>query len=122
LPVIGQSIGFFIAMKYNKAEKWLDQRTQKYGPISKLTLMGKRTVFLYGQAANKFIFTTGILSNQQSKPACIILGDRNLLELVDHDHKRVTDALMLFLKPESLKLYAGKMDGKVREHMDMLFK
>ncbi|GAV68640.1 p450 domain-containing protein [Cephalotus follicularis] len=124
LPVIGQSIGSFIAMKYNTAEKWLDQRTQKYGPISKLTLMGKPTVLIYGQAANKFIFTsntTGILSNQQSKPARMILGDRNLLELVDHDHKRVRDALMLFLKPESLKLYVGKMDGEVREHLDMFW-
>ncbi|GAV68637.1 p450 domain-containing protein [Cephalotus follicularis] len=122
LPIIGQSLSFFRAMKSNTAEKWLDQRTQKYGPISKLTLFGNPTVFISGLAANKFIFTSnssGITSNQQSKSTRAILGDRNMLELVDHDHKRVRDALMLFLKPESLKDYVGKMDGGVREHLDM---
>ncbi|KAE8125587.1 hypothetical protein FH972_020370 [Carpinus fangiana] len=35
------------------------------------------------------------------------------------DHKRVRGALVSFLKPESLKLYVGKMDGEVKEHLEM---
>ncbi|GAV60668.1 LOW QUALITY PROTEIN: p450 domain-containing protein, partial [Cephalotus follicularis] len=124
LPVIGQSLSFFRALKSNTAEKWLDQRTQKYGPTSKLTLFGTPTVFISGQAANKFIFTrnnSGIMSNQQSKPVRMVFGERNMLELVDHDHKRVRDALMSFLKPDSLKQFVGKMDAEVKEHLDMFW-
>ncbi|GAV68642.1 hypothetical protein CFOL_v3_12145, partial [Cephalotus follicularis] len=90
LPIISQGLSFFRAMKSNTAEKWLDQRTQKYGPISKLTLMEKQTVLIYGQAANKSIFTSnnsGITSNQRSKPTRVISRDINFLELVDHDNK-----------------------------------
>jgi cytochrome P450 family 26 subfamily A len=45
-------------MRANTAEKWFQRRGQKYGPISKLSLFGKPTVFIYGQAENKFIFTS----------------------------------------------------------------
>ncbi|GAV60669.1 LOW QUALITY PROTEIN: p450 domain-containing protein, partial [Cephalotus follicularis] len=66
-------VGFIIAMRSNTLEKWLDQRIQRYGPISKITLFGRE----------KFASTCG------------------------HDHKLVRDALMSFLKPESLKQYVG---------------
>ncbi|XVF34024.1 hypothetical protein REPUB_Repub18cG0021400 [Reevesia pubescens] len=48
-----------------------------------------------------------------------ILGDRCILELIDEDHKRVRNALVSFLKPESLKEYVGKMDEEVRKHLEM---
>jgi cytochrome P450 family 26 subfamily A len=41
-----------------------------------------------------------------------------LAELNGQDHKRVGDALVSFLKPESLKHYVGKMDEKVWMHME----
>ncbi|KAE8125581.1 hypothetical protein FH972_020364 [Carpinus fangiana] len=49
----------------------------------------------------------------------MILGDRNIFELSGEDHKRVRSALVSFLKPESLKQYVGKMDGEVKEHLEM---
>ncbi|WMV39881.1 hypothetical protein MTR67_033266 [Solanum verrucosum] len=96
-PVIGQSLGLLRAMKANTAEKWLDERVQKYGPISKLSLFGKPTVFIYGQAANKFLFTSdgSVLTSKQPQSLKMILGDRCLLEMNDEDHKRVRDALVL---------------------------
>ncbi|EXB50285.1 Cytochrome P450 [Morus notabilis] len=121
IPIIGQSLGLLRAMRANTAEKWLEERIKKYGPISKLSLFGKPTVFLHGHAANKFIFTSdgSAITTQQTKSIQMILGDRNLLELSGDDHRRVRNALMLFLKPESLKQYVGKMEEEIRKHLEM---
>ena len=121
IPIVGQSIGLLRAMRSNTEDKWLQQRITKYGPISKLTLFGKPTVFIYGQAANKFLFNseTSTISSQQTESIRMILGDRNITELSGRDHKRVRDAILLFLKPESLKQYVGKMDEEIRKHLEM---
>ncbi|KAK7300102.1 hypothetical protein RJT34_10936 [Clitoria ternatea] len=121
IPIIGQSLGLLRAMRANTAEKWVIERTKKYGPVSKLSLFGKPTVLLYGQAANKFIFSGGgnTIVNQQTQSIKMILGDRNLLELSGEDHSRVRSALVSFLKPESLKQYVGKMEDEVIRHLDM---
>ncbi|XP_015163674.1 taxadiene 5-alpha hydroxylase-like [Solanum tuberosum] len=124
IPIIGQSLGMLRAMKANTAEKWLEERVQRYGPISKLSLFGKPTVFIYGQAANKFVFTSdcSVLTNQQPQSVKMILGDRCLLELNGEDHKRVRDALVSFLKPDCLKRYVGKMEEEVRIHLETCWK
>ncbi|KAE8125582.1 hypothetical protein FH972_020365 [Carpinus fangiana] len=108
-------------MRANTAEKWLEERIRKYGPISKLSLFGKPTVFVYGQAANKFVYTSdsSTIGHQQNQSFRMILGDRNLFDLSAEDHKRVRGALVSFLKPESLKHYVGKMDGEVKQHLEM---
>ncbi|KAJ4848268.1 hypothetical protein Tsubulata_040018 [Turnera subulata] len=121
IPIIGQSLGLLRSMRANTAEEWLQRRIQKYGPISKLSLFGKPTVFMYGPASNKFIFTSdnSTLSNGQTQSIRRILGERCVLELSGQDHKRVRGALMSFLKPESLIKYVGKMDEEVRMHIQM---
>ncbi|XP_004299710.1 PREDICTED: cytochrome P450 716B1-like [Fragaria vesca subsp. vesca] len=121
LPLIGQSLGLLRAMRANTAEKWLEQRIKKYGPVSKLSLFGKPTVFIHGQAANKFVFTANgsTISSKQTESIRRILGERSLFELSAEDHKRVRSALMLFLKPESLKQYVEKMDEEIRNHLEM---
>ncbi|EXB50284.1 Cytochrome P450 [Morus notabilis] len=108
-------------MRDNTAEKWLEKRIKKYGPISKLSLFGKPTVFLHGHAANKFIFTSdgSAIANQQTKSIQMIIGDQTLLALGGDDHRRVRNALTLFLKPESLKQYVGKMEEEIRMHLEM---
>ncbi|KAL3851222.1 hypothetical protein ACJIZ3_013104 [Penstemon smallii] len=90
-------------MRANTAEKWITEGAKRYGPASKLSLFGKPTVFIYGIAANKFVFTSDgtKLSNQQTESTKLILGDRCLLELSGEDHKRVRNALASFLKPDS---------------------
>ncbi|CAJ2634047.1 unnamed protein product [Trifolium pratense] len=121
IPIIGQRLGLLRAMRAITAEKWIEDRTNKYGPISKLSLFGKPTVLIHGQAANKFIFTNGgdSIVNQQTQSVKMILGDRNLLELSGKDHSRVGGALVSFLKPESLKQYVGKIDEEVRSDILM---
>ncbi|KAE8125579.1 hypothetical protein FH972_020362 [Carpinus fangiana] len=124
IPFLGQSLALLWAMRANTAEKWLEERIRKYGPISKLSLFGKPTVFVYGQAANKFVFSSdsSTIGNQQTQSIRMILGERNIMELSGEDHKRVRSALVSFLKPESLKQYVGKMDEEVKQHLGMHWK
>ncbi|PIA27477.1 hypothetical protein AQUCO_07700032v1, partial [Aquilegia coerulea] len=103
ISIIGQSLSFFRAMKANTDEKWFEDRVNKFGPISKLTLFGTPTVFIHGQAANKFVFTR----------------KKNLTQVSDEDHKRLRGALTAFLKPDVLKQYVGNMDAEIRKHFEM---
>ncbi|KAL9444432.1 hypothetical protein AB3S75_017592 [Citrus x aurantiifolia] len=120
IPIIGQSLAFLHAIRSNTAEQWLELRARKYGPISKLNLFGKPTIFIHGQGANKLVFSSdsNSISNQQTQAITLILGDRSLLNLTGQDHRRVRDALLSFLKPESLKKYVGKIDREIRQHIE----
>lgn len=120
IPVIGQSLQLLQAMRANTAEKWVEERVSKYGPVSKLRLFGKPTVLVKGPAANKMIFSgrSDVLSNEQTQSIQRILGERNLLALQGEDHRRVRGALMSFLRPEVLKDYVPKIDIEVRKHLD----
>lgn len=119
IPIIGQSLSVLKAMKSNKGEDWFRERVRKYGPISKLHLFGTPSVFLNGQAANKFIYTCGdsILANQQPASIRKLLGEKNILELSGADHRRVRGAFVSFLKPEALKLSVGRIDEEIRMHL-----
>lgn len=121
IPLIGQSLGILKAMRANKGEEWLQERIRKYGPISKLGLFGYPTVFLHGQAANKFIYTCdgNLLSSNQPSSFSRIIGERNIVELSGDDHKRVRGALLSFLKPEVLKKYVAKIDEETKNHLKM---
>lgn len=119
--MIGQSLSFLRAMKANTAERWVEERVEKYGPISKMTLFGTPTVFIHGQAANKFVFASdsATLNNQQPRSATMILGKGNLSEVSSEEHNRIRRALMTFLKPEVLKQHVGKMDREMRTHVEL---
>ncbi|GJN11600.1 hypothetical protein PR202_ga29801 [Eleusine coracana subsp. coracana] len=118
LPLIGQSLGFLRAMRSNTAERWIQDRVDRYGPVSKLSLFGAPTVLVTGPAANKFVFFSDALAMRQPRSVRRILGERNLLELNGADHKRIRGALAEFLKPDMLRLYVSKIDGEVRRHVD----
>lgn len=120
LPIIGQSFSFVRAMRNNRADQWLQDRIRKYGPIWKMSILGAPTVFLCGQAANKFIYTcdSSILTSQQPSSIRMLCGEKNILELSGDEHKIMRGALVSFLKPEVLKQYVGKMDGEIRHHLD----
>ncbi|CAI9087829.1 OLC1v1022005C2 [Oldenlandia corymbosa var. corymbosa] len=119
MPIIGQSLELLKAMRANKGEEWLKERVEKYGPISKLGLFGKPTVFIHGPQANKFVYTCdgNKLANHQPASIRRIIGEKNLFEMRPEDHKRVRGALMTFLKPEALKQYVGTIDEEIRMHL-----
>jgi cytochrome P450 len=105
-------------MRANTAERWIQDRVDRYGPVSKLSLFGAPTVLLTGPAANKFVFFSTALASQQPRSVQRILGERNILELMGADHKRIRGALAEFLRPDMLRLYVGRIDGEVRRHLD----
>lgn len=76
LPIIGQTFQLLKAMRNNKHEEWLQERVQKYGPISKFHVFGTPTIFLSGQATNKFIYTSDdhTLSTKQPKSIRRLFG------------------------------------------------
>nr|ALM25790.1 cytochrome P450 728D17-like protein [Salvia pomifera] len=120
IPIIGQSLELLKAMRADRTEEWLQERARKYGPISKLSIFGTRTVFLTGQAHNKWIYTSDeqTLSNKQPPSVRRLLGGRNLFEMSSEDHKRLRGAFLSFLQPQALKQYVAKMDGEIRFHLN----
>lgn len=118
LPVVGQSLGLLRAMRSNNGERWIKDRIDRYGPVSKLSLFGAATVFVTGPAANKLVFGSDALAPKQPRCLPLILGRRNILELVGDDYRRVRGAMMQFLKPDSLRRYVGAIDAEVARHLD----
>ncbi|VAH36191.1 unnamed protein product [Triticum turgidum subsp. durum] len=117
LPVIGQSLGLLRAMRGDGGSRWIQDRIDRYGPVSKLSLFGRPTVLLAGPAANKFLFFSGAFSTRQPRSVQRILGEKSILDLHGADHRRVRGALLEFLGPDMLKAYVGRIDGEVRRHL-----
>ena len=118
LPVIGQSLGLLRAMRSNTGERWLRDWVGRYGPVSRLSLFGASTVFVTGPAANKLVFGSDALAPKQPRCLPLILGRRNILELVGDDYRRVRGTMMQFLKPDMLRRYVGTIDAEVTRHLD----
>ncbi|KAL4201172.1 hypothetical protein AMTRI_Chr02g214840 [Amborella trichopoda] len=120
IPLVGNSLALLRAMRNDRAEKWIEEKIRKHGPIFKVTLFGCPTVALSGSPANKFIFTAkdDTFINQQPRPIQRILGERTLLDVSGEDHKRLRTALSMFLRPEVLKEDVRKMDKEVGRHLD----
>ncbi|XP_065877491.1 taxadiene 5-alpha hydroxylase-like [Euphorbia lathyris] len=106
-------------MRQNTAEAWLMERSRKYGPVSKMHVFGSPTVFLNGQAARKFIYTSDVLSCQNLSAYRRIFGEKNIFEVSGHEHKRIRGALVSFLKPDVLKQSVGKMDEEIQSQIRM---
>ena len=106
-------------MRSDKAEEWLQERARKYGPISKMSIFGKPTVLVTGQAYNKFVFSSDgkTLSSKQPTSVSRLMGESNLFQTIGEDHSRLRGAILSFLKPEALKQYVGLMDNEIRLHL-----
>ncbi|XP_050156323.1 taxadiene 5-alpha hydroxylase-like [Malus sylvestris] len=119
LPLIGESISFIKAQKQDKTGEWIQTRIRKYGPVFKTSLMGSKTVVFTGQAGNRFVFSgsdNGIAGNQVAT-AAKVLGKHSIFELSGSRHKLVRNALMSFLKPESLQRFVGEIDSLVQKQL-----
>ncbi|KAM0876505.1 hypothetical protein ACQ4PT_036128 [Festuca glaucescens] len=118
LPVIGQSLALLRAMRGDGGSRWIRDRIDRYGPVSKLSLFGTPTVLLAGPAANKFTFFSSALSTRQPRSVQRILGEKSILDIHGADHRRIRGALLEFLRPDMLRTYVGRIDGEVRRHLD----
>ncbi|KAG6415669.1 hypothetical protein SASPL_123083 [Salvia splendens] len=119
IPIIGQTLEVLKAMRADTAEEWFQERARKYGPVSKMSLFGKPTILVTGQAYNKFIFSSDEQTLSSKQPASVtrLVGERNLFEMSGEDHRRMRGAFLSFLKPEALKQYVGMMDNEIRLHL-----
>ncbi|KAF6143840.1 hypothetical protein GIB67_009821 [Kingdonia uniflora] len=117
-PLIGESIGFLRALKKDACWEWIESHVQKYGPVFKSSLMGKRVAVLTGPAGTKFILSTqdGIVNNQ-SLSASTIFGKKCLLEFEGSRHKLLKGAMMNMLRPERLQKVIGEMDSIVQREL-----
>ncbi|KAH6824658.1 hypothetical protein C2S53_020018 [Perilla frutescens var. hirtella] len=120
LPIIGQTLEFAKAMRTDRGEEWLQERARKYGPISKVNIFGKNTVFLTGPVHTKFVFSYNekMLSSQSPETFRRLAGSSNIMEMTGEDHKRLRGAIWTFLKPEALKQYVEKIDQEIRLHLN----
>jgi cytochrome P450 len=116
--VIGQSLGLLRALRSNTNDQWIQERIDRYGPVSKLSLFGTPTVLIAGPAANKFMFFSSALATRQPRSAQRILGKNSIVDLHGADHRRVRGALQEFLRPDMLKMYVRTIDGEVRRHIE----
>jgi cytochrome P450 len=90
----------------------------RYGPVSKLSLMARPTVLVAGAAANKFVFFNRSLAMMQNASILRILGEKSIVAVHGDDHRRIRGALLEFLRPEMLKMYLGTVDAQVRQHIE----
>ncbi|KAF7051565.1 hypothetical protein CFC21_059795 [Triticum aestivum] len=118
LPVIGQTFSVFRAARTNSGNEWIHDRIKRYGPVSKASVLCRPTVFLTGPAANKFMFFTSGLRMGTPRSFQRIFGEKSIVDMHGQDHRRIRGALMEFLKPDMLRRYTGRIDAKVRRHLE----
>ncbi|XP_047086117.1 taxane 13-alpha-hydroxylase-like [Lolium rigidum] len=117
LPVIGQTFGFVRAIHANSIDRWIRDRMNRYGPVSKALLFGTPTVLLAGPAANKFIFFSSLLP-MLPRSVQRVVGEKNVVSHYGDNQARIRGALLRFLEPDMLKLYVGTIDAGVRRHLE----
>jgi cytochrome P450 len=117
-PVIGQTISLLRALHSNTDYQWCQDRIEKYGAVSKMSLFGSPTVLLAGPGANHFVFSNQDLIFTETKAINALVG-RSILTLSGEELKQVRGALHGYLRPEMVTKYMRKMDEEVRRHIDL---
>ncbi|KAG0530699.1 hypothetical protein BDA96_05G209200 [Sorghum bicolor] len=118
IPVIGQTFSLLHALRTNTDDRWFRARIKRYGPVSKMSVLGSPTVLLAGTAANHFIFTNEDLILTQTRALRSLLR-RSILTLTGDKLKQVRSALQGYLRPEMVRRYVGKMDIEVRRQLKL---
>ncbi|TVU25743.1 hypothetical protein EJB05_28250, partial [Eragrostis curvula] len=116
IPVVGQTFSLLYALHSNSDDQWFRARINKYGPVSKMLLLGSPTVLLAGPAANRFIFTNEGLTLTQSRALRELLG-RSILTLAGDELRQMRSAVQVYLRPDMVRTYTGIMDREVRRHI-----
>ncbi|RLM69108.1 hypothetical protein C2845_PM17G06230 [Panicum miliaceum] len=118
LPVVGQTLGLLRALHANTAEEWLRRRAAAHGPVSRLSLFRRPTVFLVGPSANRFLFSSPALTTMNSEAFARMVGRRTLRDVAGDDHGRVRAMMVRFLRLDAVRRHVAGMDAEVRRHLD----
>ena len=120
LPFIGESLEFIGTQKKGIPRKFIDDRISAYGDIFKTSLIASPTIVLARPSGNKAAFS----SSYSVWPISVVsvLGNESLMSCVGPPATRIRNALMLFLRPESLQRYTSRVDhitlAFIRDHIE----
>ena len=92
IPVVGQTFSLIRSLRSNTDDQWFRARVKKYGPVSKMSVLGSPTVLLAGPAANHFIFTNESLALTQTRALHALLR-RSIFTLSSDELKQVRSAV-----------------------------
>ena len=119
LPLIGETLEFLGTRRKGVPWKFFDDRISAYGETFKTSLMASPTVVLASPSGNKTVFS----NSYSAWPASVVsvLGNESLVSHVGQHAMRIKNALMMFLRPESLQRYTRSIDGIlvrfIQEHL-----
>ena len=114
LPIVGETIQFLFDSEY------VDKREKQYGSISKTNILGRKTVFMSGAEANKFILSSHMdyFSWGKGWPDNFkeILG-RSLFLQDGEEHKRNRKLLMPAFHGQALANYVKTMEEIISKYL-----
>ncbi|KAF0920567.1 hypothetical protein E2562_035693 [Oryza meyeriana var. granulata] len=118
VPIVGHTLSLLDALRRNTDDQWFRARVNRYGPVSKISVLGSPTVLLAGPAANRFVFGGGGggLVLTQTRALRALVG-RSVLTFTGDELRQVRGALQGYLRPEMVRRYVCQMDGEVRRHI-----
>ena len=120
LPFLGETLEYLRTQRQGIPWKFFDDRILAYGQTFKTSLVAFPTVVLASPLGNKAAFS----NVHTSWPASIIriIGTESLIGHVGAHAIRIRNALVTFLRPESLERYTSRVDrivlGFIREHLE----
>lgn len=89
IPIIGQTFSLLHALRSNTDDQWFRKRIKRYGPVSKMSVLGSPMVLLAGTEANHFIFINeGLILTQTRVRALRSLLRCSILTLTGDELKR----------------------------------
>ncbi|KAF9589536.1 hypothetical protein IFM89_025296 [Coptis chinensis] len=118
-PILGESLEFLNNGRRGVPEKFINDRTEKFGSeVFKTSLIGESMVVLCGPAGNKFLF-----SNENKLVTVWFPSSVNkifpfsLESSANEESKKMRKMLPAFLKPEPLQKYIPTMDSIAKKHL-----
>ena len=120
LPFLGETLEYLRTQRQGIPWKFFDDRISAYGQTFKTSLVAFPTVVLASPLGNKAAFS----NVHTSWPTSFIriIGTESLIGHVGAHAIRIRNALVTFLRPESLERYTSRVDrivlGFIREHLE----
>ena len=119
LPFFGETLQFLGTQRAGMPWKFFHDRISAYGETFKTNLITFPTVVLASPNGNRKAFSN-IYSSWPASVVCV-LGTESLIGQVGPGATRIRNALMMFLRPESLQRHTRSIDGIlvrfVQEHL-----
>ncbi|OEL31091.1 Cytochrome P450 87A3, partial [Dichanthelium oligosanthes] len=106
LPLLGETLQFFVGSPSLDLFPFFKRRLEKYGPIFKTNLVGKDLIVSLDPELNNYVFQQEEKAFQIWYPESFmrILGDDNILSSVGSLHKHMRNLVLRVFGPENLRL------------------